>query len=358
MHKRLLASVASLFMVLIFGASAAAGGSSNEYEVHRLISDQPGHAKVTDSSLVNAWGISAGPSTPWWVANNGTNTSTLYDGTGAIVPLVVKVGGAPTGTVYNGSSDFVVTHGTDSGPSLFLFASEDGRLRGWNPAVPSTSPPSHRSFIVADRSGVHASYKGLAISSVSGANYLYATDFHNGRVDVFNGSFTLQNWAGAFQDSSIPTHFAPFGIQAINGWIFVTYAKQDADRGDEVDAPHLGYVDAYTSSGALIGRVASRDKLNAPWGIAWAPANFGRFSNDLLVGNFGDGRIHAYALTAMGWKLQGALRNVREVPVTIPGLWGIGFGNGTGSGPTNHLYFAAGPDDEAHGLFGSITVHN
>ena len=345
----LLTGLAASFVLAM--PAAAAGGS---YKVHMLVADRPGHAAQTDSNLVNGWGIVAGPSTPWWVADNGTDKSTLYDGSGNSIPLVVDVGGGPTGTVFNGSSDFVVSSNGDSGPALFLFASEDGKIRGWNPNVPASSPPSTKAFVVAGRSG--AIYKGLAIAWMGDQGYLYATDFHNGQVDVFNGSFVRQHWAGAFVDPNIPAGFAPFGIQAANGMIFVTYAKQDADAEDEVDGRHLGYVDAFATNGTFIANVASRGPLNAPWGIAWAPDSFGRFGGDLLVGSFGDGRIHAYRLTAGGWMLDGTLSSASGQSIKIEGLWGMAFGNGGAAGPTNTLYFAAGPNGESHGLFGSVTA--
>jgi uncharacterized protein (TIGR03118 family) len=348
-------AVLAVILSLMLAMPAAAGGGG--YRVHRLVSDQPGHAAHTDPNLINGWGISAGPSTPWWVSDEGTDYSTLYDGAGNPIPLVVRVNGGPTGTVYNGSSDFVVSHNGDSGPSLFLFASTDGKLRGWNPNVPASSPPSTKAFVVADRSGVDAVYTGLAIGTAQGNNYLYAADFANGRVDVFNGSFVRQHWAGAFTDPGLPDGYSPFGIQAINGFVFVTYALQDEEEPDEeIIGQHLGFVDAYATNGSFISRVASQDKLNAPWGVAWAPDDFGQFSGDLLIGNFGNGRINAYRLTAAGWVFHGTLRHPSGRAVAIEGLWGIGFGNGGPAGPTNELYFAAGPDDEVHGLFGSITA--
>jgi uncharacterized protein (TIGR03118 family) len=334
--------------------AAAADGS---YKAHRLVADRAGHAATQDSNLVNGWGIVAGPSTPWWVSDNGTDKSTLYDGSGNPVPLVVNVGGGPTGTVFNGTSEFVVSHNGQSGAALFLFASEDGKIRGWNPAVGTSSPPSTMAFVVANRSGAGAIYKGLALAWMGGHPYLYATDFHNGRVDVFNGAFARQQWAGAFTDPDLPSGFAPFGIQAANGMIFVTYAKQDSAAHDEVDGAHLGYVDAFATDGTFIARVASQGPLNAPWGIAWAPDDFGQFSGDLLIGNFGNGRIHAYRLTSGGWVLDGTLMNMNGNALQIDGLWGMSFGNGGPAGPTNSLYFAAGPNHEAHGLFGSITAN-
>jgi uncharacterized protein (TIGR03118 family) len=347
------AVVASVAMALLMASPVAAAGGS--YKVHKLVSDQPGHAAATDPNLVNGWGLVAGPSTPWWVANNHSDTSTLYDGSGGVIPLVVGVDGGPTGTVFNGTSDFVVRHAGDSGPSLFLFASEDGKIRGWNPAVPAGTAPSTKAFVVASHAG--ASYKGLAIAWLGGNPYLYATDFHNGRVDVFNGSGERQRWAGAFNDPDIPSGFAPFGIQAANGMIIVTYAKQDADAADEVAGKHLGYVDAYATDGTWIARVASEGALNAPWGVAWAPDDFGQFSGDLLIGNFGNGRINAYRLTSGGWVWDGSLHKANGSALKIDGLWGMQFGNGAAAGPTNTLYFAAGPNDEEHGLFGSVTAN-
>jgi uncharacterized protein (TIGR03118 family) len=356
MQKSLLAFLAAVGLSLVLALPAAAGGGG--YAVHRLVSDQSGHASQTDPNLVNGWGLVAGPSTPWWVADEGTDTSTIYGADGTIVPLVVRVAGGPTGTVYNGSSEFVVSHNGDSGPSVFMFAATDGKIRGWNPNVPSASPPSTKAFVVADRSAVDAVYTGLAIGQSDGKNYLYAADFANKRVDVFNGSFDRQHWAGSFRDPGLPDDYSPFGIQTLGDVVFVTYAKQDEEEPDEeVIGRHLGYVDAYATDGSFVARVASRGKLNAPWGVAWAPDDFGEFSGDLLIGNFGNGHINAYRQTATGWQFDGALRKSNGRAVAIEGLWGIGFGNGAAAGPVNTLYFAAGPEDETHGLFGSISAN-
>lgn len=328
-------------------ARTAAGG----YIVQNLVSDGTIAAAHTDPHLVNAWGIAAGPTTPWWVADNGTDVSTLYDGNGNAAPLVVQVEGGPTGTVFNRGPGFVVTDRMGhSAPARFLFASENGTIHGWNPAVPPPSPSTH-AFVVVSKVGEGAVFKGLAIAG----NTLYATDFHNGRVDVFDSTFTQVDAPGAFTDPSLPAGYAPFGIQAIGGNVFVTYGKQDADRHDELHGPGLGFVDRYDTAGHLLGRVASRGDLDAPWGIAWAPAGFGRFSGDLLVGNFGDGRITAFRMTDTGQFVEaGQLTDRNGATLSIDGLWGIGFGNGAASGPTTTLYFAAGPDGESHGLFGRI----
>lgn len=350
MRRSIAGFLAALALSLLLALPVAAGGGA--YRVHRLVSDQPGRAPHTDPNLINGWGISAGPTTPWWVSDEVTDRSTLYLADGTPAPLVVMVNGGPTGTVFNGSDDFVVSNDGASGPSRFLFATVAGKLKGWNPDVSLM-----KAFTVVNRSGVDAVYTGLAINGLRGNNYLYATDFRNARVDVFDGSFARQHWAGAFRDPSLPDGYSPFGIQAIDGFVFVTYALQDEEEPDEeVAGRHLGYVDAYSAGGDLIARVASGGPLNAPWGVAWAPDDFGPFSGDLLIGNLGNGRINAYRLTGGNWQFDGTLRRPNGRPLKIDGLWGIGFGNGDAAGPTNVLYFAAGPDEETHGLFGSITA--
>ncbi|MFL5767876.1 MAG: TIGR03118 family protein [Actinomycetota bacterium] len=356
-------SVAAAFAVGSMGAASASSsrstsGNANSYRVRYLVSDQPGVAAHLDPNLVNAWGLVAGPSTPWWVADNGTDVSTLYDGHGNAVPLVVKVAGAPTGTVFNGGSDFVVHHMGDSGPSLFMFATESGTIRGWNPNVPPPSPSTH-SFVVVNRSSEDAIYKGLAIASTAAGDRLYATDFHNGRVDVFDGNFHQVDMSGAFVDPSIPDGYAPFGIQTLDGKIFVTYAKQDADAEDDASGAHRGFVDMYSLRGKLLGRVASRGPLDSPWGLALAPSGFGQFGGDLLVGNFGDGTINAYRLGSNGpADHEGTLRRPNGQIVRTDGLWALSFGNGGPAGAKGRLFFTAGPDDESHGIFGRIKATN
>ena len=352
-RPRIVAFGAALVLLAMSVAPAAAVSHRlpNVYQTQIYVSDQPMVGLHLDPNLVNGWGLVASPASPWWVANNGTGTSTLYTGAGAPIPLVVKVPGAPTGTVYNGGTGFVVSQGTASGPAKFLFASEDGTISGWNTNVPAA--PSTQALVVA--SHAKAIYKGLAIDSWNGADYLYATDFHHGRVDVFNSSFTRQHWAGAFRDPRLPAHYAPFGIQTLNGTIFVTYARQDSARSDEIAGWGKGYVDAFDASGHLLGRVASRGALDAPWGLAWAPSTgFGRLSGDLLVGNFGNGRINGYRWHDGQWKFDGTVRSANGKVIAIDGLWGIGFGNGAAAGPTTSLYYAAGPADESHGAFGVI----
>jgi uncharacterized protein (TIGR03118 family) len=344
--------VVPILVLLLAGPAGARGANQNSYDKTKLVSDQAGVAAHQDANLVNAWGLAAGPTTPWWVSDNGTDLSTLYDGTGTPQSLVVSVAGAPTGLVFNGGSGFVVSDGTNSGPPLFLFDTEAGTIRGWSPGVPPP-PPSTQTEIGADRSDVGAIYKGLAIDPEAGR--LYATDFHNGRVDVFDSSFALLSLPGAFTDPRIPAHFAPFGIQDIGGTLFVTYAKQDADAEDDLHGTGLGFVDAYDTNGMLLGRVGTRGLLNAPWGLAMAPASFGHFAGDLLVGNFGNGQINAFAQRSNGtWEHRGRLRVANGKPLTVQGLWALQFGNNSRAGSADTLFFTAGPDDESHGLFGSI----
>jgi uncharacterized protein (TIGR03118 family) len=338
-------------------------GPTQFYAQHNILSDGFIPADHTDPNLVNAWGLVAGPTTPWWIADNGTGKSTLFNiATGSIqaVFTVPGAGGAqgnPTGLVFNGGTGFVVNNGVGS-PSAarFIFASEDGTLSAFKGApivtvVPNAQAPAHGAI-----------YKGLAIDSPTAGTMLYATDFHNGKVDIFDSSFHAVNIAGAFTDPNLPAGFAPFGIQNIGGTIYVTYALQDEDQEDDVAGPGNGFVDAYDTSGNLIRRVASAGELNSPWGLALAPADFGRFSGDLLVGNFGDGRIHAFdptQLTSVGeFEAIGLLHSAGGRPVQIDGLWALQFGHGTtassANGLTTTLFFTAGPADEEHGLFGSL----
>jgi uncharacterized protein (TIGR03118 family) len=348
---RLMIATAAIAAAVLVAGSASGGIADDVFTVHNLVSDQSGPAPVTDASLVNAWGLSAGPATPWWTSNNGTNTSTLYNGSGAKQALTVAVPGAPSGTVFNGSAtDFTVSQGGKSGPARFLFSTEGGTILGWSPTVnAATAIPG------VDRSSTGAVYKGLTTMS----DRLYATDFHNGRVDVFDASFNPVT--ASFTDPKLPAGYAPFGIQALNGSIFVTYAKQDAAKKDDVAGDGFGYVDQYTPDGAFVARVAPGGRKNAPsnapWGLALAPSSFGVFSGDVLVGNFGNGRISAYQDLGGGkWVYKGQLRKGDQTLISIDGLWAIAFGNGSASGPATSLYFAAGPSDESHGLFGSITA--
>ncbi|PYQ30208.1 MAG: TIGR03118 family protein [Acidobacteria bacterium] len=339
--SRLLAWLFAIVATAVVAAVPASAASDNVYSVHPLVSNVPGAAPTTDPNLVNAWGLTASATSPWWVADNGTNVSTIYRANGTIVPLVVQVPIRPTGAVFWSFTTRAV----------FVFDTEAGQIRGWHPSQ------GNQTVVLADRSAVGAIYKGLAIASTTAGDRFYATDFHNGRVDVFDGNFNLITSPGAFVDPRLPAGYAPFGIQTIGSRVFVTYGKQDEDAEDEIAGQGLGFVDVYDTAGTLVSRVAQHGQLNAPWGLAMAPSDFGRFSGDLLVGNFGDGQINAYEELSNGhFEHRGELRDADGKSITIDGLWALQFGHGTpNNGPTNTLFFTAGPNDEANGLFGSIT---
>ncbi len=351
-RRRTFASVLVAVFSLIVLAAAPAGAADLQghaaggYIRTNLVSDQAGVAQVQDPNLVNAWGMASSPASPVWVSDNGTDVSTLYRGATtstplSVVPLVVAIpGGAPTGQVFNGTSDFDITPGS---PALFIFASESGHITAWNMAAGTSA--------VTEASVPDAVYKGLAMASTSSGTYLYAANFHAGTIDVFDSSFHLSSVSGSFTDPNLPAGYAPFNVQEINGSLYVTYAKQDADAHDDVKGPGHGFLDVFTPDGALVRRLVSQGRLNSPWGLAMAPADFGRFSGALLVGNFGNGRIHAYD-PASG-HLLGTLKAEKGGPIVIDGLWGLRFGNGV-AGNTNSLLFTAGPKDESHGLFGVI----
>lgn len=331
--------------------------AQDAYQQRNLVSDGFEPAERTDPNLVNPWGLALNPFGFQWVANERSGVSTLYDGEGVVQSLVVQIptptgatGGSPTGIVFSGSNGFTVSQAGLTGPSRFIFATEQGVIAGWAPNVDGT-----HAIRAVDNSARHAIYTGLALSAGGQSGVLYAADFYNARVDVYNNAFqpaTLP--AGAFTDPRLPYGYAPFGIQAIGGNIYVSYAKQNATRDDAVAGPGLGFVNVYSPSGQLLRRVAARGALNAPWGMALAPAGFGRFSNALLIGNFGDGRINAYE-TSFGIPL-GALRDEHRRTIRIDGLWGLTFGNGFANQPVNTLFFAAGPDKGQHGLYGRLDV--
>jgi uncharacterized protein (TIGR03118 family) len=346
----------SLAVALALSVAPAAQAQGNAYQQHNLVSDGFITADHTDPNLVNAWGISFNPFGLVWVADNGTGVSTLYDGAGNAASLVVSIpspsnpdsGGNPTGIVFNASNGFVVTKNGISGASRFIFATEDGVIAGWAPNVDGT-----HAVRVIDNSPKGTIYKALALSAGGTGSLLYAADFHNNKIDVYDSTFKPVTLAtGAFTDPHLPAGFAPFGMQQINGDIYIAYAKQDADAHDEVAGKGLGFVDVYDPNGNFLKRVVSGGKLNAPWGLALAPAGFGKFGNRLLVGNFGDGRLHAYDL-ATG-QFVGTIKGADRRPIEIEGLWGIAFGNGFLNQPVNTLFFAAGPGDEKHGLYGRI----
>jgi uncharacterized protein (TIGR03118 family) len=342
-----------LSITLAAAAPLAAAPPDNAYTVTPLVSDVPGAAKNPDPNLVNGWGLARGATSPWWVADNRTNKSSLYTGDGTVLMLAPTVEGGPTGAVFAGiTGNFLVGSTADPNvflPAAFIFASEDGKIRAWRGG-------SAAALVTADLND-GAIYKGLAIAQPTAGPLLYAADFHNARVDVFDGGWNDVTPAGSFVDPELPEGYAPFGIQTIGGRVFVTYAKQDADAEDEVAGQGRGFVDAYDLAGNLIGRVQGHGQLNAPWGLALAPPGFGRFEGDLLVGNFGDGRINAYAEVEPGvFEHRGTLLDAGGGKLAIDGLWALEFGNAVNNGTPDQLFFTAGPDDETHGLFGMITA--
>jgi len=346
------ASVLTLAVLISIVITSYAAAQGQPYQQTNLVSDIAGVAERVDSHLVNPWGIVASPNNTIWVADNGTGVSTLYSPSGAKAPpnnaLVVTIppsqssteGGNPTGIVFNSTGGFVVSEDNRSGPSFFIFVSEDGVISGWNPQV-----ALDHAVIAIDHGNREAIYKGAALGTTpNGAARLYVTNFHAAKVEVYDENFAQIQIAGRFVDPTIPNGFAPFGIANINGLIYVTYAKQDADAEDDVAGNGLGFVSVFDTQGNFIKRLISRGALNAPWGLALAPHNFGPFGDALLVGNFGNGRINAYNPNT------GAFLGHLTKPtglLAIDGLWGLFFID-------NHLYFTAGIADEEHGLFGVI----
>jgi uncharacterized protein (TIGR03118 family) len=329
---------------------------SREYRRVNLVSDIPGVALRSDPNLVNAWGIAFAATSPVWIANNGTGSSTLYlgDGTPAptpAAPLIVKIPSpsagataAPTGLVFNSTTGFVVSSGAKSGPSLFIFSTEDGTIVGWSPAV-----DLHNAVIAVNNSGSGAIYKGLATGTSGGKPFIYATNFHDGVVEMYDSSFHLTK---SFTDPTVPAGYAPFGIENILGELYVTFALQDDEKKDDVKGPGNGFIDVFTADGTWKSRFASGGVLDSPWGLALAPPSFGKFAHRLLIGNFGDGRINAFDFPS--GVPDGTMKDTLGQPMTINGLWGLKFANGGPSGRKNHLLFTAGIADEAHGLFGVI----
>jgi len=347
-------------------APAGAAAHVSAYRQINLVSDQAGKANLKDPDLVNAWGLAASPGTnaspgsPLWVADNGSDKATLYAAGSSPtsvskVPLTVDVtGAAPTGQVFNADPNaFTVSDSQgNSGSSLFLFDTENGTIDGWSPNVGGPSPSTVTE--VARDNGANAVYKGLAVATVKGKSFLYATNFRSGRVEAYDSTFTpVEMPGGLFVDPGLPAGYGPFGIAEIMGHLYVSFAKQDATLHDDTAGPGHGFVDVFTNTGAFVRRLVTRGALNSPWGMALAPRSFGRFGGDLLVGNFGNGLINVYNATNGAWL--GRLSQRNGLPIQIDGLWGLMFGNGNAAG-TNQLIFSAGPSKESHGLLGKIVV--
>ena len=327
---------------------------AQRYAQTNLVSDIPGLAAHTDKRMVNPWGIANGPTSPFWINQNGVGFSSLYtkDGTPFSALRSVRIPpprgstgpSAPTGIVFNGTPDFVITGNGTSAPSIFLFATENGTISGWNPQVALL-----HSVLGVDNSGIGAVYKGLAFAHTANGSFIYAANFFNGSVEMYDTNFQLVK---TFTDNSLPPGYAPFGIHRIGGFLYVTFAKQADNKKDDVAGAGHGFVDIFNLQGQMVKRLASGGVLNSPWGVAKAPSNFGKFSGDILVGNFGDGHINAFDPVTRAFV--GALRDVNSKVISIDGLWAITFGNGGSTGARNALFFTAGVDDEAHGLFGVL----
>jgi uncharacterized protein (TIGR03118 family) len=334
----------------VFAGRSSAGG--DVYAVHRLVADTSGRAAHVDPQLVNPWGLAATPTGPWWTGNEARGSSTLYSGTGRKTLLDVHVDGGPTALVYYSGSGFRERGGGRTDPARFIYACEDGVLRAWTPTVPTGWSDQ---AVPVFEGGYAAIYRGIALLG----SRLYVTDFHNGRVVVVDARWHEVKLArGAFTDPTIPDWYAPFGISAIAGHVFVTYAWRAPVNGN--DSPHGGYVDEFTAAGRLVAHLP-RTQLNEPWGLATAPDGFGRVGGDLLVGNFGDGTIAAYRRAGTRWVFDDYLRGGNHKPIALNGLWSLAFGNGGMAGSRRTLFFTAGPhswrgptEQSVHGLLGSI----
>jgi uncharacterized protein (TIGR03118 family) len=331
-------------------ALASMSSSALEVSATNLVTDDQAAnaAQITDATLLNGWGISMSPTSPFWVSSNGGGVAEVYrvdPVTQAVTkaPLTVAIPGAgnATGQVFNSGAA-----GGQFNGNVFLFVSEDGTVSGWRGSLGTNA----ETLVTASS----AIYKGSALATIGGNSYLYAADFAGGGVAVFKGNAGVPALSGSFVDPSLPSGFAPFNVQALAGSLFVTYAEQTPGSGDETAGPGLGFVDRYDLQGNLLGRVASGGVLDAPWGLAIAPSSFGALAGTLLVGNFGDGRISAYDLSTNSFV--GQLDGTDGSPLTIDGLWGLSVGNDGGAGSSQDLYFSAGPGDESHGLFGVLVA--
>src|ERR1700677_357306 len=327
-------------------------------------------SNAIDANLQNPWGIAVATGLPFWIADNNSNLATLYSGTGAVetqevtgsagtgIAIPASAAGVqanPTGQVYNGSGSFLVTTSKGQESALFLFAGEGGTIAGWAMDSGSAAVTAYDDGVANGAN--HAVYKGLALGTVNGATFLYATDLHNNKVDVFDTNFAKPaDMQGKFVDAAIPAGFVPFGISAVNNQLYVTYAMQDTAKHDEVPGAGMGYVDVFDLSGNLVSRFASAGVLNAPWGIAVAPSGFASLAGDVLIGNFGDGKINVFSPNGTQLATSaGPLTGSNGQPLAFPGLWSLVFGNGDSDKPLTTLFYTAGFANQTDGVFGSIT---
>ena len=337
-----------------------------------LVSSNAGVVKTTtiiDANLSNPWGLAVAPGLPFWIADNNSNVATLYSGTGAIrtndvtgsnaVGIAIPASAAgvqanPTGQVYNGNGGFLISTSNGQETALFIFDGEGGTIAAWAMDSGAAAVTAYDDGVVNGAS--HAVYKGLALGTVNGASFLYATDLHNNKIDVFDTNFAKPaDMQGKFIDPNMPTGFVPFGILALNNQLYVTYAMRDGAMHDEITGAGLGYVDIFDFSGSFISRFASAGVLNAPWGIALAPAGFGSVDGGLLISNFGDGTINIFAPNGSSLAVSmGPITVNNGVTLAIPGLWSLVFGNGDSDKPLTTLFYTAGFADQTDGVFGSI----
>ena len=346
--QRIPSSGALLSLAAVLAGLALPAAAATFAVTNLVTDDQVAHAaQITDPQLVNAWGLSNSASGPFWVSSNGFGASTLYSVNGATqvtskVGLTVAIPGAGnvTGQVFNGNA------ASAFGGNVFLFVSEDGTVSGWRAALGSTAET------LAPASDANV-YKGAAFATIAGSSYLYAANFRSGTIDVGKGDAAAPVLTGTFADATLPAGYAPFNVQNLAGSLYVAYAQQDADKKDEIAGAGLGIVDHFDLQGNLLGRVATGGTLDAPWGLAIAPASFGPWAGALLVGNFGDGRINAF--DAGNDAFLGQVLGANGLPLAIDGLWALAPGNNGTAGSSQLLYFTAGPDGERHGLFGVLT---
>jgi uncharacterized protein (TIGR03118 family) len=348
---RVAVSVALAVCTVALGSGLA---NANDFAQTNLVSDVSNLALHQDLVLKNAWGLSHGPNTPFWVSDAGTDLSTLYDGTGSKVPLQVAIPGppahgpaVPTGNLFNPTSGFLVTPGDPSTKAFFIFAGATGTISAWNPNV-----DRFHAILKVDNFP-QASYTGIALGTNSAGTFLFAANFPQGRIDVFDSTFASATLAGTFTDPIVPTGFGPFNIENINGMLFVTYAKINPQTGRDVAGVGNGYVAVFDTNGMLVRHFASQGLLNSPWGMAVAPSTFENVKGDLLVGNFGDGHINAFRLS--DGRFRGQLRMDGQ-PIVIPGLWSLVDGGDALHADPNAVYFTAGINHEADGLFGTLGV--
>ena len=357
-------------LVLAAGSALAADEDDRTAYVRTdLVSNLQNLVQPKDPDLQNAWGVANAPGGPLWVSDNNDGLSTLYDGNGVKQGLTVTIPlpagqstpptATPTGMVWNPTGGFPITVGTATAPAIFIFDTEDGTIAAWNPTVDPIVKGRSTATRVVDNSNKGAVYKGLAFGTNKHGNFLFATNFAAGIVEVYDNKFAAKTLDGNFSDPDIPAGFAPFGIANIDNNLYVTYAKQNAQKNDVIPGAGLGFVKVFTTDGVLIKRFASRGRLNAPWGVARATQNFGQFSSSILIGNFGEQGDFAGWINAFSGgndnDFLGSLRDANGKPIAIDGLWSIVFGTFLNS-DADTLYFTAGPNQQQNGLFGKIVA--